>query len=815
MSQLGMVVIWWVALQLFGFAVLPLTLRVFQFLPARGWAFARPVGLLVVGFAFWQGATFGLLSNTWASILGVLLTVMTLSWILCWREVVSIPTLWRERRTLIIATEVVFTAAFVMWVFFRSHNPDISATEKPMELAFLNGVLRSEQFPPLDPWLSGYAISYYYFGYIITGMIARFTVTPAQFAFNLMIPTLFALTAACAFGLGADMYQGAHGLATSARRAVGSGLLTVTLLLLMSNLEPVLEVMNANRALSPEASAYFSIKDMPPSYQSRLLYPTDPPDAWWWFRATRVVGTPGVSASAESRDYTINEFPFFSFLLGDLHPHVLALPFVLIALGFALNLLRAPGIVTFAKLRRQPLFVGSVAVLFGGLGFLNAWDMPTFLFVLAAAFAVHRVISTGAISQRVVRDVIYGLIGALVVSVLLYVPFYFGFRSQANGLAIVIVHTQIQHFLLFWGPLYAIAATFIVARLIGGWHDVAASDWTRSPFVWSGVATVAVVAALLQTPVIALALPPMIAALAVMSRATFSPAVVRSVMETRAKAVTSSRLSETSEIAGGAIPVSVPREQLFALLLAFTGLLLITGCELVFIHDLFRNRMNTVFKLYYQAWVMLSIAAAFAAPYLLGRLFDRRKGFALTAPARAFGYVWGAFVTLLFLAGLLYMVGAMDSKARGFAEMPTLNGLAFWSRIRAEDATAIEWLQNNVAGAPVIVEASGGSYQQQFGRVSSMTGLPTLLGWAFHEQQWRGSNEEQGRRKPDIDTIYTSNDPRQVQQLLDRYNVTYVYVGPSERDSYRDANLDRFAQFMDIAYRNNGVTIYAVRGRAV
>ena len=77
-----MVVIWWVALQLFGFAVLPLTMRVFQFLPARGWAFARPVGLLVIGFVLWQGATFGLLSNTWASILGVLLTVMTLSWIL-------------------------------------------------------------------------------------------------------------------------------------------------------------------------------------------------------------------------------------------------------------------------------------------------------------------------------------------------------------------------------------------------------------------------------------------------------------------------------------------------------------------------------------------------------------------------------------------------------------------------------------------------------------------------------------------------------------------------------------------------------------
>ena len=809
-----MIVVWWLALQLFGLAVLPLTLRVFQFLPTRGWAFARPIGLLLVGFVFWQGATFGILSNTWASIFGALLIVGTLVWILCWREVVLIPSFIRERRSLLVATEVIFTVAFLIWVFFRSHNPDISATEKPMELAFLNGVLRSEQFPPLDPWLSGYAISYYYFGYIITGMIARFTGVSAQFAFNLMIPTLFALTATGAFALGSDMHLGARALTASVRKSISAGLLAVTLVLLMSNLEPILEIMNANRALSPEASAYFSIKDMPPPYQSRLLYPTDPPDGWWWFRATRVVGTPGANGAAESRDYTINEFPFFSFLLGDMHPHVLALPFVLVALGFALNVLRHPGTLTFAKLRRQPLFVGSVAILFGGLGFLNAWDMPTFLFILAASFAIHRVITTGAITRRVVRDVIYGSFGALLVSVLVYVPFYFGFRSQASGLGVVIVHTQIQHFLLFWGPLYTITVSFIAARFIGGWRDVEATDWTRSPFIWAAVGIVAVVSAVLQTPVVALTLPPMVGALAVISRATRSPALVRTVRESRSESATVPRLSETIEIAGGAIPVTVSREQLFALLLGFTGLLLISGCELVFIGDLFRNRMNTVFKLYYQAWVMLALAGAFAIPYLLGRLFDQSVELRFKTAARAFGYVWSALVTLMILAGLLYMIGASDSKARGFAESPTLDGLAFWSRIRADDAAAIAWIQANISGAPVVVEASGGSYQQQFGRVSSMTGLPTLLGWGFHEQQWRGSNEEQGRRKPDIDTIYTSNDPRQVRQLLDRYNVSYVYVGPTERDSYRDANFDRFAQYMDIVYRNNGVTIYGVRGRA-
>jgi uncharacterized membrane protein len=175
---------------------------------------------------------------------------------------------------------------------------------------------------------------------------------------------------------------------------------------------------------------------------------------------------------------------------------------------------------------------------------------------------------------------------------------------------------------------------------------------------------------------------------------------------------------------------------------------------------------------------------------------------------------------------LLYPFGATLSKTRDFAGPPTLDGLAFWDRARPDDMDAIEWLRENVTGAPVVVEASGPSYQQQFGRISSMTGLPTLLGWPFHEQQWRGSFEEQGRRQPDIDAIYGCRraaanrcepippDPRALQALLDKYNVGYVVVGPSEREAYGQINLERFAAVMDVAYRNPQVVIYRTRGRA-
>jgi uncharacterized membrane protein len=178
-------------------------------------------------------------------------------------------------------------------------------------------------------------------------------------------------------------------------------------------------------------------------------------------------------------------------------------------------------------------------------------------------------------------------------------------------------------------------------------------------------------------------------------------------------------------------------------------------------------------------------------------------------------------IALLLVVATVPAVGMTLGKTRGFAGAPTLDGLAFWQR---DDREGIEWLAANAQGAPVVVEATGGSYQQQFGRVSSMTGLPTLLGWRFHEQQWRGTDDEQARRQPDLDAIYGCRrsgnrcdplpaDPRGLQSLLDKYGVTYIYVGPSEREAYPQLDPNRFNAVADVAFKNNGVAIYRVRGR--
>jgi YYY domain-containing protein len=244
----------------------------------------------------------------------------------------------------------------------------------------------------------------------------------------------------------------------------------------------------------------------------------------------------------------------------------------------------------------------------------------------------------------------------------------------------------------------------------------------------------------------------------------------------------------------------------FALLCAVAGLLLTLSVEFFYLIDVFRVRANTIFKFYFQGWVLMAVASAFAV-YWLSR---KRAGTGPSALRLAFrvGF-W-----LLLGMGMVYPLLGNLNRAGNFGHEPGLDGTAYLSQGYAEgqadDYAAIAWLNENVAGRPVILEApgKGGSSYVYEGRVSALTGLPTLLGWGGHENQWRGNYDVQSAREPDIEEIYNTLDPQAAQALLDKYEVMYVYVGPLERSTYDSRGLDKFERFMDVVYQNEGVTIY-------
>ncbi len=909
---------WYIVLQLFGLAALPIALHFFRFLPDRGYAFARPLGLLLVGYFLWAGAVFGLLENRPATVLVVLLIVAGVSWTLLRSQIAVLREMWRSNRSHILAVEGIFLAFFVIWTLVRAYNPEIQATEKPMEFAFLNATLRSSNLPPTDPWLSGFSISYYYFGYLIVAMVTMLSMVPSTYAFNLAIAMLFALTATGAYSVGYNLAEGVirgpgeGDGASRPKRLIGpwvAGAGAVFALLIMSNWEMIFELLHSHGIGAPAFWNLIGIKDLSRPYYSPQLFPLDAQDNWWWFRASRVIGD-YTSPDGKALDYTINEFPFFSFILGDMHPHVLALPFVLMAIGYSLNLLRSNVSLTARYLVRRPIELAFLSVLFGGLWFLNAWDMLTYLFVLALTFTVRHSLEQPGTSAKWIYEVlaiflfplaavawaallalalvrkVFGLppkawpglwdwlerrvstmfLIVLIGSVLAYLPFYVTFRTQASIIpGAVLVGTQWHHFLIFWGPLLFICGSLLVAQMATGLRGVPmlskraskvirgipASDWTRQWWVWPAVIAftlalfalrelavslaISIAPALrpqlpgdpfirlaTRGPVMALVVFIVVAAIARVWRlmiAEVEPATAESLEAAQRRTgshptrrrPTALEAGRPVEIAGGAAVASLAREHIFALLLLLTGFLLIFGTEVVFIRDFFGNRMNTVFKLYYQAWTLLAIVAGYTIYYFAG---FARAGLVGLKPYVT--RIWLAIALIVVVIGLIYPVGATLSKTGYFNRQPTLDGFAWYERIRADDYRAIKWLRENVQGNPVILEATGGSYSA-FGRVSANTGLPTLLGWDFHQQQWRGSFDEQGKRKGDIDILFRSTNMRQVTDLMNKYKIKYVYVGPLERDTYsRDssAGLQKFATFMDVVYNQDGVTIYRSRGSA-
>ncbi len=786
-SELVSIASWWLCLELIGWAAWPLTAAFFTGTASRGAAFVKHLGLLLSGYLLWLLVSLGVLQNTRIAIALMIAALGVVSLMLSRRG--RLAALWRVQRRELLTAEVLFAVAFLAYLAFRAYDPAINHTEKPMDFGFLNAILRSERFPPNDMWLSGYAISYYYFGYLLMALLTRLSAVPSGIAYNLALGTVFALTVTGAYGLVRDL---AAGLVRRRGSAIGPGLIGAVFVAIAGNLEGLLELLHANgiggeafwRAVGIEA---LTRAPMSPGW----LPGTD----WWWWRATRLIQD--VNPFGKMPE-VIAEFPAFSFILGDLHPHVMALPFGLLALAVAWNLMRvAPGLPEGERAATWrghklawpalPRLAALIPPVIGALGFLNSWDLPTYAAVAIAAYAMGRAWRYGRLTAAWASESLgFGLF-VLVGGLACYLPFYVGFRSQASGLeSLFYAKTPVLHYVLIFGLFLSVLVPWMLEQALAALRQA-----PRFRAVWS----VALAAVLALPPALTFAAGgPAGMFLSAIGIAVGGPwlAIALAVLIALAGALLWARLGPS--IRGNDAGAS------FALLLALAGLLLTFATEFVYIGDSFGTRMNTVFKFYYQAWVLLGIAAAYAVGGLIERLRRER---------RRLDMVWAGCVAPLMLATLYYPVAAGASKAGLFAGRPTLDGTA-WVDPQSGEGAAIAWLARQVKGSAVILEAPGDEYNAAHNRVSAWTGLPTVLGWAGHEAQWRGTYDEISRRLPDIAAIYQGVDPAEIDRLLAMYGVEYVYIGPFERQKYSigPQNLAAFDRIMQRVYERHGVIIY-------
>ncbi len=852
------VIVWWLWMQVLGLAALPLTHRFFRRLPGRGYAFARPLGLLLTSYVLWLGGSLGLLRNSVGGALVSLFVVALVSFVYYRRGraggaaeegVENDPGLlaWlKANLRLVLSVELLYAGALALWALLRAYSPDLTTAggEKFMEIMYLNSIARSDYFPPLDAWLSGYAISYYYLGYVMTSLVTMLSSFPPHLTFNVAVANLFALTCTGAFGLVYNLVKSyatarePEGASPRRSRPILWGMLGAVLVAVMGNLEGFLEMLYSARLLPQGFWQWLDILEINQPFDQALAPSLIPArSGWWWWRASRVIHDLDPAGNSMGVQ-PINEFPGFSFLLGDMHPHVLALPFVLLALAVAWNALlkgtaeeAAPGETGrwFEPVKRIPLLV---PLCLGALAFLNTWDFPIYWLIFLVAYGLGRWRHFGTLNWPLLREVGVTGVAVALLSFLFYLPFYIGFRSQAGGLMPAIyVGTRFQQYFVMFGPfLVAIFGLLVTIR----WRREMSP--MRFILLMTARTTALVLLPFVLMLLISLALVltppgremldgirhipavyeivgdkpwlPVLADLTLVKLRTFvMPALVAGIANIAILLLQRSVRHAPEGRQQDDVGVLRRPSMQFVLLCAIAGLLLTLSVEFFYLLDVFRVRANTIFKFYFQAWVLMGIASAFAV-YWMSHDMGRRRVFEKMARWSFLIAFW-----VLFAMGMVYPVLGNIRRAGEFASAPNLDGIAYLAQGKPDDYAAIAWLNENVSGAPVILEApgTGGSSYVYQGRVSALTGLPTLLGWAGHENQWRGSYEIQAAREPDIEMIYETLDPQAALTLLDKYDITYVYVGPLERSTYGPGGLHKFEQIMDVAYRNDGVTIYRAR----
>jgi uncharacterized membrane protein len=905
--MIGSILLWWFTSTAIGWLAFPLAWRLFNRLPDRGYGLSRALGILLSGYILWLGSSIGLLTNQLGGALGALLLIAAAAVLLnrkAWRELIQ----WlNDNRKVILAVEILFLISFALWAIIRAYNPEIQHTEQPMDLAFLNAILGSETFPPKDPWLSGYAISYYYFGYVLLAYMTRLTGVAPTVAFNLGNALWFALSIIGAYSVLMNLIS-----VGKEKVKLLSPLLGPVFVVITGNLEILFELLHQKgvfweKPLTSEAtSAFWTWLNI-----ERLVSPPLDPGTWlptrhwWWWQASRVIYDVNLAGGSTEM---IDEFPFFSFLLADNHPHVLALPFVLLAIAFAFNtflggfnqsyrlaefgqkinitkfwivisliifitglgsgisslaigagegeafqatvrIFVIGGVLGIASgifalialgqieiaLPKKEFWIG--AWMFGALAFLNTWDFP---FYLSLYFLVILWQQWGSEGWGFLKRFFTTVFGLMIAGVLFYLPWYPTFSSQAGGILPNLIYpTRFVQFFIMFGPLIIPIFFWLERKVRLGRPEFLRPPYYVSLFFWlirrsysekdrQLRRTPFLVATMITLGLCMLSL--LLGSVAyfvikddpAISGTVFSHLGVSGLAPGEAfrevmKGVLSIRLSDSwtavlltivlfmivwilIRTKSGNIPSdkSLDQPAIFVVFMISIGTLLVLGPEFVYLKDSFGTRMNTIFKFYYAVWILWGIAAAYATIRLWPRTWS--------------GLAWlRSLVVLPLLVGLLYPVISVWTKTNGFSLSygPTLDGMAFREASNPDEYEAIQWINRNLESG-IITEAVGGSYTN-YARISTHTGLSTVLGWPGHELQWRGGAEEQGSRQSDIEKLYTTRSWQEAKAIVDQYGIDYVYVGSLERNTYQPFDERKFLAFMEAVYQNNSVSIYAVK----
>ena len=803
--------VWYLAIALLGLIAYPIVRTVFHGLPDHGYPFSRLAGLILTAYFVWlAGSTFFTFSRL--TIIIVLALLLLASGFLAYRQRYELLEEIKTKKRYFLTAECVMLVLFLVSLGIRYGNPDLwhpyKGGEKPMDLSYFTAVLKSTIFPPYDPWYAGGYINYYYYGFVLVGVPVKLLGIAPAIAYNLILPTLFMFTGAGAFSVGWNLFahkkaageEDEHGRKANYLRSLLAGVASTFTVLIMGNLGTVRMLWQALQRLAAPGGLIDGAK-----FTERFVWffqglgqffsgarlPLGIGD-WYWVPSRALPGE------------TITEFPFFTFTYADLHAHMIALPVTILVIGWGVGILlnrwdwkSNQGIKPWLNAVLTLAF-GSLAI--GMLKATNTWDFPTYL-VLSCLVIFYTILKYAAIPQRLLankaewmRKTVYAA-GILVFFAAMTLVFFLPF-SENYGQAYGSIdpwttdHSPLSSYLVHWGVQFFIIISWLV------WET---REWLASTPV-SSLQKLRPYAVYLQI-------------LAVLYGLVLLLITILGV-----------KIGWLAGLLGAWALILMLRPgqtdgKRLVLFMIGTGLVLTLFVEVfVLVGDI--GRMNTVFKFYFQAWTFFGISSAAALIWLIPAVATRWR--------EAVSAVWQVVLAVLVFSAALYPITAATDKIRDrmSASTPeTLNGMEFMATSRYFDQTedldlsqdyhAILWMQQNVKGSPVIVEANTVEYRWG-NRYTIYTGLPGVLGWNWHQRQQRGFIDYNGisNRLVDIPNFYITTDIQAAVSFLKQYNVSYIILGQMERSYYQGPGLDKFeqydGQYWKEVFRDQDTVIYEV-----
>lgn len=701
---------WWLMALLMGMIAMPVSGQLFRSFEDKGWLFSKVLAIAVTGFLTWFLVAGKVLKFTNASCVGVSVICGVGCIILLYRqtqkEIECYPT---GKMKLIIREELLFLLVFLLWTYLVGFRPQAYGTEKFMDYGFMQAMMRSDVLPAKDIWYSQGTINYYYGGQYFAVFLTRLTGSRVEVTYNLMRTFVAAMAFVLPFSLIRQMLGDRIKTKNTGR----------------NKYFPTVAGVTAGVAVSIAGNGYFIVyRCLLPLINKLRGITTEV--SYWFPNATRYIGYRPVNEN----DKTISEFPSYSFILGDLHAHVVNVMFVLLVIGLLYAWMKE----TLRKDRREltermkaeqgdtseqlrsdvswkkhllsPHLI-LVSILLGMFQWSNYWDFVIYFVVTGAVVLFANIIQLKGKAVKVIKITFLQAVEVIVISYLVVLPFTIKFETMVQGVALAQYHSMLYQLAVIWG------------------------------------------------------LPVMITLLLIIT-------VLTEVLKKKEKT------SFHRFLAGIAIP------DLFAVLAGLCAIGLVFLPEVVYVRDIYEQgyaRANTMFKLTYQAYILFGLVMGYAIYRLL--LISRQKVLQILAGLGLLLLIW----TVGYFGDAVY---SWFGEVWNPSEYQGLDAEGYLETDFSEDAQAIYWLKDNVEGSPVVLEANGDSYTG-YERVSASTGLPTVLGWYVHEQLWRNDVEDLNQKSVDIQNIYIWNSEELVRNLLEHYDVSYIFVGSKEKEKYGDA----------------------------